>query len=95
MKIVDTATIGLRKVAATVGLGLAGLVLTGCSVFLRSTPVPIPTRATQLGAIGPATTLVVFLPGRGGSIEDFEREGILAVLQEAGVKADTITVRLK
>jgi len=78
--------------ATAIGFALAGLALTGCSVFLRSTSVSIPTRATRTSAAGPAATLVVFLPGRGGSMADFDREGIVAVLQEAGVRADTITV---
>ena len=84
---------GLRWHKATaIGFALAGMVLTGCSVFLRSTPVPIPTQATRTSAAGPAATLVVFLPGRGGSMADFDREGFVAVMKEAGVRADTITV---
>ena len=79
--------------ATAIGFALAGLALTGCSsAFLRSTPVPIPTRATRASDAGPAATLVVFLPGRGGSMADFYREGFVAVMQEAGVRADTITV---
>ena len=68
------------------------LTLAGCSAFLRDTPAPIPTLATQLSPAGPATTLVVFLPGRGGSMADFDRHGFTAGLREAGVSADTIVV---
>jgi pimeloyl-ACP methyl ester carboxylesterase len=78
--------------ATAIGFALAGLALTGCSVFLRSTSVPIPTRATRTSVAAPAATLVVFLPGRGGSLADFDREGFVAVMQEAGVRADTMTV---
>ena len=81
-----------RSKAAVISCVLAGLALTGCSLLLRDTPTPIPTRATQMAAAGPAATLVVFLPGRRGSMADFEREGFVAVMREAGVKADTITV---
>jgi pimeloyl-ACP methyl ester carboxylesterase len=66
--------------------------MAGCTLFLRSTPTPIPTRPAQLAPTEPATTLVVFLPGRGGGMADFEREGLVAVMQEAGVRADPITV---
>ena len=78
--------------AAAVGLVLASLQLTGCSVFLRRTPAPIPTLQTQASAAGPAATLVVLLPGRGGSLGDFEREGIVDTLRETGVRADAIAV---
>ncbi len=70
----------------------AVLTLAGCSAFLRDTPTPIPTQATQLSPAGPATTLVVFLPGRGGSMADFDRHGFIAALRDAGVSADTIAV---
>ena len=78
--------------AAAFGLVLVGLQLAGCSVFLRRTPSPIPTLQTQASAAGPAATLVVLLPGRGGSLEDFEREGIVTTLRETGVRADAIAV---
>jgi len=73
-------------------LASAVLTLTGCSAFLRDTPTPIPTQATQLSPVGPATTLVVFLPGRGDSMEDFDRHNFTAVLRDAGINADTIAV---
>lgn len=71
---------------------LAVLTLAGCSAFLRDTPAPIPTQATQLSPAGPAATLVVFLPGRGGAMTDFDRHGFTAALRDAGVSADTIVV---
>ncbi|MDX2111839.1 MAG: alpha/beta hydrolase [Verrucomicrobiota bacterium] len=75
------------------GLALAGLfVLGGCSLFLRNPVVPIPQQGTRFSAEHRATTLVVFLPGRGGAMTDFEREGFVDVLSEAGVMADTIAV---
>jgi len=81
-----------RAHARAITLSLAALALSGCSLFLRSTPTPIPTQASQLAPATPTTTLVVFLPGRGDKMAAFEREGILAIMQEAGVRADTITV---
>ncbi|MDI1247290.1 MAG: alpha/beta hydrolase [Lacunisphaera sp.] len=73
-------------------LSAAVAALTGCSLFLPATPTPIPTRATRISATDRTGTLVVFLRGRGGSIEDFEKEGMLAALREAGVRADTVVV---
>lgn len=73
-------------------LGMALLTLTGCSVFLRETPAPIPTKSVQMSPAGRASTLVVFLPGRRDSVADFEREGFVAALRESGANADTITV---
>lgn len=84
-----------RPLALRVGLlvlCLKVLLLSGCSAFLRSTPAPIPTRQTSLSAAAPSSTLVVFLPGRGGSMDDFEREGIVTILRDAGVRADTVAV---
>ena len=77
---------------AGLGLALALVALTGCSLFMGETPTPIPTLVSPLSPTGRAETLVVFLRGRGGSIADFEKEGMLPALREAGVKADTIVV---
>ncbi len=74
------------------GLAFTLITLTGCSLFMGETPVPVPTLASPLSATGRTDTLVVFLRGRGGSIADFEKESMLPVLREAGVKADTIVV---
>jgi pimeloyl-ACP methyl ester carboxylesterase len=82
----------MHVLIAPLGLAIALFAFTGCSLFLGKTPVPIPTVASPLAATGRADTLVVFLRGRGGSVTDFEKEGLLAVLREAGVKADTILV---
>jgi pimeloyl-ACP methyl ester carboxylesterase len=71
---------------------LAALSLTGCSLFLRSTPTPIPTQTERVLPTATTSTLIVFLPGRGGSMADFERQGFLSMLREAGVKADTLAV---
>ena len=68
------------------------LAMTGCSAFLRDTPTPIPTQWTRISPTEPTATLVVFLPGRGGSMADFDHHGFGAVLHEAGVNVDTISV---
>jgi pimeloyl-ACP methyl ester carboxylesterase len=46
----------------------------------------------RVSSVGHASTLIVFLPGRGGSMQDFVRNNFLAILHEAGVTADSITV---
>jgi len=73
---------------------LAGtvLALTGCHAFFPATPTPIPTQESRLSSTERTATLVVFLPGRSNTMADFEREGFLAILREAGVKADTLAV---
>lgn len=35
---------------------------------------------------------MVFLPGRADSLADFEREGLVAIMREAGIQADAIVV---
>jgi pimeloyl-ACP methyl ester carboxylesterase len=78
------------------GIGMALLVMmlswNGCSILMRATPTPIPTQLKRMSPAERASTLVVFLPGRGGSMADFERQGFLDTLRDAGVKADTLTV---
>ena len=81
-----------RQTVETIGLVLVGFTFTACSLLLRDTPTPIPTQMAHVSDAGPSSTLVVFLPGRRSSMADFERNGILATLREAGVKADTVTV---
>ena len=68
------------------------VILTGCSLFTRSAPVPIPTRSVPFATSGRTGTLVVWLPGRGDQLADFDRNGIAATMREAGVRADAIVV---
>lgn len=67
----------------------AVLLFSGC---LRSTVTPVPVRAVLFEPDRRAETLVVFLPGRGGSMDDFARQGLERILREAGVRADTVSV---
>ncbi len=82
----------MRLLTPTIALAFVSLAATGCALFLRDTPTPIPTQSTRVSPTERAATLIVFLPGRGGSMADFEKEGFLTILKEAGVKADTIAV---
>ena len=81
----------VRYFASGIAAALAVLTLAGCSLFLRNTPTPIATQSAHIAA-KPASTLVVFLPGRGGSMTDFVRHGFLTTLHEAGINADTTLV---
>lgn len=85
-----------RRYQKALGIGVALLVvilfLNGCSILMHDTPTPIPTQLKRMSPAERASTLVVFLPGRGGSMADFERQGFLDTLRDAGVKADTLTV---
>lgn len=82
---------GLRPGVVSVILVLL-LSLTGCSLLLRKTPSPIATQAAPMVAAERAATLVVFLPGRGGAMGDFEREGFMTTLRESGARVDGIAV---
>jgi pimeloyl-ACP methyl ester carboxylesterase len=68
------------------------LILAGCAAVMRDTPAPIPTREYRASPGQRAATLIVGLPGRGGSMGDFERHGLVRALQEAGVRADVVAV---
>lgn len=71
---------------------LASMVLAlamGCGFF---SPTPTPIRTVRSQQIPGAHTLVVFLPGRGGDPEDFQREGFEKIVAEAGPNTDTIAV---
>ena len=83
---------GLRRLLLAGGLIALLVGSTGCSLFLRSTPVPIPTADRPFSPTGRTDTLVVFLPGRGDTLADYERAGVVTTLRAAGVKADAILV---
>ncbi len=68
------------------------LFASGCRMAVPATVAPIPTRFLPFAAGTRTDTLVVFLPGRGGSQHDFERQGLLRILRETGVRADVIAV---
>lgn len=61
----------------------------GCA-RLRPTPVPIPT--VSYPGPGQMRTLVVLLPGRYDSPEDFGRYGFPEIAARAGVRADMVAV---
>ncbi len=82
----------LRPWALKIGWMFTLAAMTGCSLLTRDTPTPIPTLARPLSASGRTSTLIVWLPGRGNTLADFDREGLGATLREAGVAADVIVV---
>lgn len=78
----------LARCGLVLALALAG---GGCVYFPRATPRPLPV-VPAVAASPAEATLVVFLPGRGDRMEDFEREGLVAAMRRAGVRADWVGV---
>ena len=76
------------------GLLLAGLavLVSGCHFLPRNAKIPIPSRSWKSSESSAANTLIVFLPGRNGSLDDFESHGFFEELHRAGVKADLVAV---
>ncbi len=74
------------------GVVLVMVMLSGCSLGIRSTPTPIPTLLRPVALTGRSETLVVCLPGRGDSMAEYEREGIVSILRESSVRADAVIV---
>jgi pimeloyl-ACP methyl ester carboxylesterase len=81
-----------RTLLSTVSLAVGLAALTGCTWLLRGTPIPIPTLPRPLSTTGRTDTLVVFLPGSGDTMADYERQGMVTALREAGVKTDAVIV---
>jgi pimeloyl-ACP methyl ester carboxylesterase len=92
-KVGDGAQTGAWRWMGVCALTLS-FAFTGCVTwFLRDAPIPIPTQAERVSkAETVADTLVVFLPGRGGSMKDFEQQGFIEIMRTAGVRADTVAV---
>lgn len=67
------------------------LVAAGCGHLPRAAPRPVPAISSTAGK-PVASTLVVFLPGRGDRMQDFERRGLREEMERAGVRADWIAV---
>ena len=70
---------------------LCGFLLTllGCA---RLRPTPVPLRTIAYPGSGHPRTLVVLLPGRYDSPEDFGRSGFPEMAARAGVQADMVAV---
>lgn len=70
-------------------LALVLLPLAGCA---RWRPTPVPLRTVSYPGGGQPRTLVVLLPGRRDSPEDFGRFGFPEMAAQAGAKVDMIAV---
>ena len=57
-----------------------------------ATTIPIGTTSFQQSAPEKRHTLVVFLPGRGGSVASYGSEGFVQSLQQQGISVDTLGV---
>ena len=79
------------RVRRWIALALVALCGPSCS-HLLPTPTPLRTSAHPANPSSRANTLVVFLPGRGDSKEDFKAKGLLSQLSASGVEADVVAV---
>ncbi len=77
---------------ALASLAVALATLSGCVLFVGKTPTPIPSLPSTTSPGGSASTLIVFLHGRGGSVTDFEKYGFAEILKEAAISADIVSV---
>jgi pimeloyl-ACP methyl ester carboxylesterase len=68
------------------------LAFAGCLYLPRPTVAPIPSVTLSVSPSSTTKTLVVFLPGRGDSMNDFVGKGLLATLSEAAVAVDVVCV---
>ncbi len=67
------------------------LVLSGCVYWPRATTAPMPVMRSPVETAR-AGTLLVFLPGRGDTMNDFVKRGLDDELRRAGVRADWVAV---
>ena len=72
-------------------LSLLTLVLSSCGLLPRSTPAPVPTIT---GGPSAAAELVVFLPGRWSTVDEFEREGFFKIAAERWPEARLVAADL-
>jgi pimeloyl-ACP methyl ester carboxylesterase len=63
----------------------------GCTLFFPA-PAPVRTLWNRCADCGPGRTLLVLLPGRGGSAQDFVDHGFVAAVQRSGLPVDTVAV---
>ncbi len=63
----------------------------GCLYLPRAARVPMRSISVSV-TTAPSKTLIVFLPGRGDSMNDFAEKGLLATLREAGPAVDVVCV---
>ncbi|MFT3783467.1 MAG: alpha/beta fold hydrolase [Nibricoccus sp.] len=68
------------------------LISNGCFAFPRKAVAPIPTLKEPLQDGARADTLIVFLPGRGDSVDAYRKQGMTAIVRDVGVRADMVTV---
>ncbi|HYV20640.1 MAG TPA: alpha/beta hydrolase [Verrucomicrobiae bacterium] len=73
---------------------IAAPLLFGRCAFNRAAVVPLPTMAQALRPGGPASNLIVFLPGRRSHLGDFESNRFFDMSRERGIDADLVETDL-
>jgi pimeloyl-ACP methyl ester carboxylesterase len=76
-----------RRPFARLALLLLGV--SGCA-WMYSAPVPLHTESYPASATGPASTLLVLMPGRGDAATAFAEHGFIADLRAAGMAVDVV-----
>jgi pimeloyl-ACP methyl ester carboxylesterase len=77
---------GSRWKAALLLLGVSG-----CA-WMYSAPAPLHTESYPASTAGPASTLLVLMPGRGDKATAFAEHGFVADLRAAGLAVDVVAV---
>jgi pimeloyl-ACP methyl ester carboxylesterase len=72
-------------------IALVFLILPSCGLLPRSVPIPV---ATLLSGKANGAELVVFLPGRWSRVEEFEKEGFLAIASKRWPNARLVAADL-
>ena len=85
------AAVFRRRVTLLCALVALMLLTNGCVYWPREIRQPITTSWSPVSDERQAT-LIVFLPGRGDTLHDFERKGMIEELRRAGVRADWVSV---
>src|SRR4051812_18639743 len=68
---------------------MVSLVLFGCA-YLRKPAGPIPVREIPAPQQGETRALVIVLPGKSDDLEDLERSGIAAAVQQGWPQTDVL-----
>jgi len=80
-----------RWISGPTFLLLSAILVFGC--YRHETTVPVPA-TNHAGGEKPSETLIVMLPGRGGSMKNFEEEGFISLANKEGLRSDILTVDL-
>ncbi len=73
---------------------LSLLVLTILTACVPATKIPVDTVSYPYKAGARQECLIVFLPGRGAAVTDYDKEGFIDTARQAGIRADMVSTDL-